>query len=450
MITYIIMYMETKKEQKNETKEKRRLTGEQRQLRRKMLVYPLMGLTFLGCMWLIFAPSQEDREKEKLGQGFNTDMPQPENAGIIGDKAKAYEQQQLEKRQKQRRGMVGDLSSFWNDTDVKPDAADAPEDCRLTPVETPRKETESRQHAGIRSSVTANKRLNTSLGTFYEPPKEDAEKEELRQRIDELERMVMEQEKKPSTMEEQVALLEKSYELAAKYRNGGNNAGQAVQPEETETPAGHRGKKRMKAEAVSGVRPTTVSALPQPLTDPAFIADYGCERNYGFHTAIGTAEAAGKNTITACVQGDQTITDGQTVKFRLLEPMRVSGRTVPQNATLVGAARLQGERLEISITSLEHQGNIIPVELEVYDNDGQAGIFIPGSMEIDAAKEIGANMGSSLGSSISISTDAGAQLASDLGKGVIQGVSQYISKRMRTVRVHLKSGYRVLLYQEKE
>ncbi len=103
-------------------------------------------------------------------------MPQPEDSKIIGDKAKAYEQQLLEKRQKQRRGMVGDLSSFWDDTDVKPDAADAPEDCRLTPVATPRKETDSRQHAGIRSSVTANKRLNTSLGTFYEPPKEDAEK----------------------------------------------------------------------------------------------------------------------------------------------------------------------------------------------------------------------------------------------------------------------------------
>lgn len=95
-------------------------------------------------------------------------------------------------------------------------------------------------------------------------------------------------------------------------------------------------------------------------------------------------------------------------------------------------------------------GNIIPVELEVYDSDGQAGIFIPGSMEIDAAKEIGANMGSSLGSSINISTDAGAQLASDLGRGAIQGISQYISKRMRTIKVHLKSGYRVLLYQEKE
>lgn len=444
------MYMETKKEQKNETKEKKPLTEEQRQLRRKMLVYPLMGLTFLGCMWLIFSPSQEDRNKERQGQGFNTDMPQPEDSKIIGDKAKAYEQQQLENRQKERRGMVGDLSSFWHDGAEMPDTAATPDDCRLTPVATPRKETESRQHAGIRSSVTANERLNTSLGTFYEPQKEDAEKKELRQRIDELERMVMEQEKQPASMEEQVALLEKSYELAAKYQNGGNSAGQTARTDGTEMTESNAGEKKMKAEPVSGVQQLVVSALPQPLTDSAFIADYGGERNYGFHTAIGRTEAPGKNTIAACVQGDQTVTDGQTVRLRLLEPMRVSGRTVSRNTTLVGTARLQGERLEIGITSLEHQGNIVPVELEVYDNDGQAGIFVPGSMETDAAKEIGANMGSSLGSSINISTDAGAQLASDLGKGVIQGVSQYISKRMRTVRVHLKSGYRVLLYQEKE
>lgn len=438
-----------KEQKKIETKEKRPLTEEQRLLRRKMLVFPLMGLTFLGCMWLIFAPSQKDREKERQGQGFNTDMPQPEDSKIIGDKAKAYEQQLLEKRQKQRRGMVGDLSSFWDDTDVKPDAADAPEDCRLTPAETPRKETDSRQHAGIRSSAAANKRLNTSLGTFYEPPKEDAEKKELRQRIDELERMVMEQEKQPARMEEQVALLEKSYELAAKYQNGGSNAGQTARTDGTEMTGSNAGEKKMKAEPVSGVQQLVVSALPQPLTDSAFIADYGGERNYGFHTAIGSTEAPGKNTIAACVQGDQTVTDGQTVRLRLLEPMRVSGRTIPRNTTLVGTARLQGERLEIGIGLLEYQGNIIPVELAVYDSDGQAGIFVPGSMETDAAKEIGANMGSSLGSSINISTDAGAQLASDLGKGVIQGVSQYISKRMRTVRVHLKSGYRVLLYQKK-
>ena len=437
-----------KEQKKNETKEKKPLTEQQRQQRRKMLVYPLMGLLFLGCLWLIFAPSSEDREKAKQGQGFNTDMPLPEDSKIIGDKAKAYEQLQLENRQKERRGMVGDLSAFWNE-DNRDESDTVSDDYRLTQTEPSENERADKQQAGIRTSAAAYERLNTSLGTFYEPPKEDREKEELRERIDELEAMLMAQEGKPSSMEEQVALLEKSYELAAKYQNGKGNAGQTAQPEGTETSA-KADERSMKAEPISGVRPAVVSALPQHMTDSAFIADYAGERNYGFHTAIGTAEASEKNTIAACVQGDQTITDGQTVKLRLLEPMRVSGRVIPRNTLLVGAARLQGERLGIGITSLEHRGSIIPVKLEVYDSDGQAGIFIPGSMEIDAAKEIGANMGSSLGSSINISTDAGAQLASDLGRGAIQGISQYISKRMRTVKVHLKSGYRVLLYQEKE
>ena len=445
------MYME-KEQKKNETKEKKPLTEQQRRQRQKMLVYPLMVLLFAGCMWLIFAPSSEDKEKERQGQGFNTDMPLPEDSKIIGDKAKAYEQQDLENKRKERRGMVGDLSAFWNDGggDAPTDDADTSDDYRLTRTETTSGETADERQAGIRTSAAAYQRLNTSLGTFYEPSKEDTEKEELRERIDELEAMLVAQESKPSTMEEQVALLEKSYELAAKYQSGGgNNAGQSAQPKETEASVSARNGKAV-AEPVSGVRRTVVSALPQPMTDSAFIADYSGKRNYGFHTAVGAEETTGKNTIAACVQGDQTLTDGQTVKLRLLEPMRVSGRIVPRNTPLVGAARLQGERLGIRITSLEHGGTIIPVELEVYDSDGQAGVSIPGSMEIDAAKEIGANMGSSLGSSINISTDAGAQLASDLGRGAIQGISQYISKRMRTVKVHLKSGYKVLLYQEKD
>ena len=147
------------------------------------------------------------------------------------------------------------------------------------------------------------------------------------------------------------------------------------------------------------------------------------------------------------VHNNQTVTDGQTVRFRLLEPMQVSGREIPRNALVVGTAKVQGERLAVIISSLEYQGNIIPVELTVYDTDGQPGIFIPGSMERGVAKEIAAGMGTSVGSSVNISTDAGAQLAADLGKGLIQGTSQYFAKKMRTVKVHLKAGYKVLLYQ---
>ena len=158
---------QTKNEPKNENKaapdngkpkkERKPLTEAQRLKRQKMIVLPAMVLVFIGAMWLIFAPSS-DKEQQPGTGGYNIEMPDADKANrqIIGDKAKAYEQQQLEKRQKQRRGMVGDLSSFWDDTDVKPDTTAAPDDCRLTPAETPRKEKESRQHTGIRSSVTAN------------------------------------------------------------------------------------------------------------------------------------------------------------------------------------------------------------------------------------------------------------------------------------------------------
>lgn len=89
---------------------------------------------------------------------------------------------------------------------------------------------------------------------------------------------------------------------------------------------------------------------------------------------------------------------------------------IPKGTVLVGGTRIQGERLEIMVNAVEYKRTILPVELEVYDLDGQQGILVPGSLEYDAAREIAANMGTSMNSSINISTDAGAQIASDLGK----------------------------------
>jgi conjugative transposon TraM protein len=102
--------------------------------------------------------------------------------------------------------------------------------------------------------------------------------------------------------------------------------------------------------------------------------------------------------------------------------------------------------MDILVETVEYKGTLFPVELEVYDADGQRGILVPNSMEYDAAREIAAGMGASMGSSINISTDAGAQIASDVGKGVIQGVSQYVEKKMRAVKITLKAGHRLLLH----
>ena len=430
------------------------LTEEQRQKRRKMLVYPLMGLLFLGSMWLIFAPSEKEKAEAAQGTGFNTEMPLPAESGIIADKRTAYEQARMEEKQKERRAQMHDLADLF--ADKEQDKETAAEDFDLLNPEAGVQPAPSYGGGGsrpkqtIRSSAAAYEDINRTLGNFYEPPADDPEKEELRERIEELEAMMARQSApEGSTLDDQVALLEKSYELADKYmpagQGGESQAAATGKPEQKPS----RNSKAV-AVPVNQVTTSVVSALAQPMDNAEFMRSHATERNYGFNTAVGNTEAAEKNTIAACVHGNQTVTDGQSVRLRLLEATNVGGVLIPRNTLVVGAARVQGERLGVEITSLEYCGSIIPVELSVFDSDGQEGIFIPNSLEVSAVKEIAANMGSSLGSSINISTDAGAQLASDLGKGVIQGTSQYIAQKMRTVKVHLKAGYKVMLYQPED
>ena len=432
------------------------LTEEERQRRKKFIIYPLMFLLFAGSMWLIFAPSE--KEEEKQTKGFNTEVPDPTAAELIGDKKKAYEKEMMEVKEQERNRAMQSLSSMFGEMTGGQPEQSSEELALKTDLSERDNGFGSRTAApqeGFHASASAYQDINRTLGSFYEAPREDPEKEELRARLAELEnRMSSEQQSPAITVNDQMALLEKSYQLAAKYMpsGGGQSSSNMVLASDGETAS--EGKavvttRNGKAVAfpVSPVSEQVVSALAQPMSDSTFRSEYVKERNYIFHTAIGTAPLTEKNTISACVHTRQTVTDGQTVRFRLLEPMLVSGKEIPRNTSVVGVAKIQGERLNVLISSLEYHGNIIPVELAVYDTDGQAGIFIPGSMERSAAKEIVAGMGTSAGSSMNFSTDAGAQLAADLGKGLIQGTSQYFSKKMRTVKVHLKAGYKVLLYQ---
>ena len=432
------------------------LTEEERQRRKKFIIYPLMFLLFAGSMWLIFAPSEKEGQKQT--KGFNTEVPDPTAAELIGDKKKAYEKEMMEEKEQERSRAMQSLSSMFGEMTGGQPEQSSEELALKTDLSERDNGFGSRTAApqdGFHASASAYQDINRTLGSFYEAPREDPEKEELRARLAELEnRMSSEQHSPAITVNDQMALLEKSYQLAAKYMpsGGGQSSSNMALASDGETAS--EGKavattRNGKAVAfpVSPVSEQVVSALAQPMSDSTFRSEYVKERNYIFHTAIGTAPLTEKNTISACVHTRQTVTDGQTVRFRLLEPMQVSGKEIPRNTSVVGVAKIQGERLNVLISSLEYHGNIIPVELAVYDTDGQAGIFIPGSMERSAAKEIVAGMGTSAGSSMNFSTDAGAQLAADLGKGLIQGTSQYFSKKMRTVKVHLKAGYKVLLYQ---
>lgn len=438
-----------KKTAKKEVKPHRELTPKQMQRRKKLLVYPLMGLLFLGSMWLIFAPSDKKDESGETVGAFNADIPLPENDGIIGDKRKAYEQAGLEKKQADKVRSLQDFA-FTADSDNTADGVELELPDGEPEREPFRDYSGSSRGSGASSSAVAYRDINRQLGTFYETPKADEEKEELKKQVEELTARLDAQQEQAGGIDEQVALMEKSYELAAKYM--GQN-GQAGQNGIVQVPvAGQNGGNGMgkPAVAVQAARQQTVSGLQQPMSDAEFMRAYSQPRNYGFNTAVGSGYAVGKNTIRACIHQDQTITDGQTVKLRLLEPLQAGNLVIPQNTVVSGTGKVQGERLDIVVSSIEYRGNLLPVELAVYDSDGIKGLSAPSSLEQEAAKEALANIGGGLGTSISFAQSAGQQIAMDLTRGVMQGGSQYLAKKFRTVKVHLKAGYELMLYAKQQ
>ena len=380
-------------------------TAEREKMKKYLVVFPLMFISCIASIWLIFAPGEDDG---KTNGGANTELPDGSTEGIEGNKIAAYEAQAHLEETEQRNAQAVQLEAVT-------DSITAPQDTVSNEVQ---------------SSAEAYQQVQASLQDFYIPEDNSAvQVAELQARIDELEveNAMAQQSQHPNEME----LMEQSYKLAAQYLGTGNGGQQAVIVDEPD--------EDRKVMPVNQVNRNVVSSLSA-----------STDNTRSFSTAVGTKRTNFKNTISACVATDQSVTDGQSVRLRTLEPMWIGNSLLPKNTSIVGVARLQGERLEIKIENIEALGCIMEVDLSVYDSDGQEGINIPNSMENDALHEIGANMGSTMGSSINLTTNAGAQLVSDVGKGLINGVSQYLNKKLRTVKVHLKSGYKIMLKQNEQ
>ena len=382
--------------------------AERQKMMKYLVVFPAAVLCGIVILWLLY--TSLNKSDGKVGNAFNTEIPEGENGGIK-TKAEEYAAADAAKEKEAQQRAVVALDTLTATTAT---------------------DTVARQSA-VENSAQAYQEVQASLNDFFveDTPTDNVEMDALNERIAELEAqsaMAQQQAQQSNDM----AMLERSYQLAAQYMGNGNaNAGYQAPP-----PAEEKDKRNV--QPVAQVNRNVVSSLSQTSTIR------------GFNTSVGTMRAVAKNTIAAVIAGNQAVIDGESVKLRTTEPMWVGNRLIPRNTTIVGSARVQGERLEIEITSIECQGSIYDVELQIYDSDGQEGINIPGNMESDALHEIGANMGSTMGSSINISTNTGAQIASDVGRGLINGVSQYLTKKMRTVKVHLKAGYRVMLHQPED
>ena len=422
------MTQSDKKEEKNkETQKAEPASEKEKKLNRKVAdklkfygVVTFLSLLCAGFIWFIFKP--DTPETVEGTAGINTTIPDAIAPETMADKQKAYELEEMKKRRQEKVRTLQDMAGGY----LTPDTTDG-----LKPEE------DVPKADAIRESREKQRQISRQITSFYQEPKESPRVDELERQVKELNEKLERERKGQDPLE----LMEKSYEMAARYFPG-QTGGQVKNIQ----PVGVTGGSSGNPAAIAAGRATenVVSSLavsPVPDTIP---------RNYGFATAVGSGQLAGANTIRACVAEAQTVTTGARLKFRLLEPLQVGGVLVPANTPLYGTVRIEGQRMAVTVNSIESGGNILPVELTAYDMDGQAGLFVPNTTERTAMKEAAANIGGSFGTSISFARSASQQLVMDVTRGVLGGGSQYLATKMREVKVAVKANYQLLLISKKQ
>jgi conjugative transposon TraM protein len=152
-----------------------------------------------------------------------------------------------------------------------------------------------------------------------------------------------------------------------------------------------------------------------------------------------------QNAIQAVIHETQTLVAGSTVKLRLVNDVYINGILIPKDNFLFGEAKLNRERLDIEIGSIRYQNSLFPVQLSVYDMDGMNGIYIPGAISRDVAKQSADRSIQGIGLT-TMDPSLGAQAAS----AGIEAARDLISKKVKLVKVTIKAGYQVLLRDEKQ
>lgn len=168
---------------------------------------------------------------------------------------------------------------------------------------------------------------------------------------------------------EQMKLVDSIQQANQRLTPGQAKSGSAVK--------GGKGSLSLDPASDSSFTPLPVSLQPQG----------NRERSLGFHTLRN----AGTNSmVMAMIDQDVKVNAGHRIRIRLLQDIYVGGTRVPKGTYLYAQVTgFQTSRINLSITQVFLNGQTLPVQLDVFDNDGYLGLYVPGSNFREFSKEIG-------------------------------------------------------------
>ena len=134
---------------------------------------------------------------------------------------------------------------------------------------------------------------------------------------------------------------------------------------------------------------------------------------------------------------DQKLTSGQRVTLRLLEEYSDGGVRIPANTHLSAICKI-GDRLELSVRSLELNGRIVPLALDAYDTDGLPGIYCPETASSKASRQASDDAISTAGRTF-------GGLVGDLANTVLRTGATIAKSATGEVSVSVVNGYEFYL-----
>jgi conjugative transposon TraM protein len=153
------------------------------------------------------------------------------------------------------------------------------------------------------------------------------------------------------------------------------------------------------------------------------------------------------DNIAAMIDQDVKATLGSRVRIRLLKDMYVGDYLIKRGTYIYGVVTgFQKQRVNISVAQVLYNNTSLPVKIDLFDNDGYLGLYVPGSNFREFSKEIGTQATQGLSQVV---TPDNSDVKMNMLSQIFNTTTTTLSSLIRKDKAFLKYNYIVYLKDNK-
>ena len=401
---------------------------------KQWLVMAIIAVIFVGALYMILRPYLNKEDKGGNGQ-LITNVPDADVAKLPEDKLSAYKGSDLVSLDEEQ--VDPRLQRLYDEQDNADDSIE------YANSRNPRREEyDPYEDEGYQSS-------QEMYAQFAREQEEQDRMARLESQVADLEREKQELADERKYLTELGEIQDRQIALNDIYSNAYRRATAEPAPEPPKDP---NAPISFDAVGAKTIDPSVVSTLSQSGRDASSQQVHEALLQNRFTTSVGSlrSEAIAKNTMRAIIDETKTIKLGDDVKMRLMEDIQIGSMKVPKGTIIVAKSNLSGNRLQLKVTSIEYKERIIGVDLSAFDLNGQEGLYVPLSTEAVGLKALGEGLAETATGGISIQQSGKDQILANVSNGLIRSGGNYLRSKAGEVKIKIKAGYQLYLYDKSQ